>query len=377
MYQIQWGELTAERFLTEFWQQKPLLIRQAFPGIEPLLEHNELAGLALESNVESRLISYRPDESHFELKRGPLDEKDFADLSESHWTLLVQAVDHYIEEAGELLDCFSFIPRWRIDDLMVSYATPGGGVGPHFDNYDVFLIQATGTRRWEIGGLENSQSKRVADFPLLILSDFTAHETYELEPGDMLYLPPQIAHNGVATSADCTTYSVGFRAPSDAEILRSYTDYIGETLAAEQRYTDPKLAPTLHPGALDPASIDRVKSKLQLLLDQPDQLATWFAGYLSEPKYADDLYRPEVSDAQEWIDQLDLDEGVTRASDARLIYIDQVELLLFCNGNALNTDGCNQEWIRLLCDTRHSGPIADTAADRALLQALYLNAGIE
>lgn len=377
MYQIHWGELTAERFLTEFWQQRPVLIRQAFPSIKPLLEHDELAGLALEAHVESRLIRNKTEQSQFELKRGPLTEQDFADLNESDWTLLVQAVDHYIEEASELLDCFNFIPRWRIDDLMVSYATPGGGVGAHFDNYDVFLIQATGTRRWEIGGPETRQSKRIPDIPLMILSDFTPQETYELEPGDMLYLPPLIAHNGVATSTDCTTYSVGFRAPSDAEVLRSYSDFIGESLTPEQRYTDPHLSPTAYPGRLDATSIERVKTKLQHLLDQPEQLARWFATHLSEPKYAEEIYRPDLDEANEWLAALELEEGVNKMADARLIYTEQSELQLFCNGCEISVADCDSGWIRQLCDTRYSGPIPSSQSNRDLLVQLYLNGGVE
>src|SRR5210317_531427 len=178
MYEIQWGDLSAEQFLNDYWQKKPLLIRQAFPNLDPLLEPDELAGLALDEEVESRLIRYNPLKSDYALQRGPLSEADFAQLPESHWTLLVQAVDHYVDAAAELLDCFNFIPRWRIDDLMISYATPGGGVGPHYDNYDVFLLQAGGTRRWEIGGIESSKSPRVEELPLMILRDFMATEAF-------------------------------------------------------------------------------------------------------------------------------------------------------------------------------------------------------
>lgn len=378
MYQIQWGDLTPERFLNEFWQKKPLLIRQAFPDLQPVLEADELAGLALEQEVESRLIRFDPLKGTFDLQKGPFTEASFAELPESNWTLLVQAVDHYIDGANELLDCFTFIPRWRIDDLMISYATPDGGVGPHYDNYDVFLLQASGSRRWEVGALESSQSNRIPDLPLMILSDFEPLESYDLEPGDMLYLPPQVAHNGVATSADCMTYSIGFRAPSEAELLRSFSDAIGEKLSSESRYTDPDLKLADNPGEIDAAALARVKDKLSRLLDNPEQLAHWFGTYISEAKYAEDLYQPDEQEAQEWLQEIDLDEGVSILPGSRLLYMQQGNgLQLFCNGIELDTQKCDTDWIINLCNQRASGPIAKQSANQALLVRLFTLGGIE
>lgn len=378
MYEIQWGDLSAEQFLNDYWQKKPLLIRQAFPNLDPLLEPDELAGLALEEEVESRLIRYNPLKSDYALQRGPLSEADFAQLPESHWTLLVQAVDHYVDEAAELLDCFNFIPRWRIDDLMISYATPGGGVGPHYDNYDVFLLQAGGTRRWEIGGIESSKSPRVEELPLMILRDFMATEVFELEPGDMLYLPPQVAHNGVATSADCLTYSIGFRAPSDAEMLRSFSDYIGESLSGEQRYSDPDLRIPGASGELDEASLQRVSDRLQRLLNQPETLASWFGQHVSEPKYPDDIYQPDVEEVEDWALEFDSALGVSLLPSARLFYMEKNgQLQLFCNATPVETQGGNPEWIKKLCNSRSSGPISASPADMSLLKKLYALGAIE
>ena len=378
MYEIQWGDLSAEQFLNDYWQKKPLLIRQAFPNLDPLLEPDELAGLALEEEVESRLIRYNPLKSDYALQRGPLSEADFAQLPESHWTLLVQAVDHYVDEAAELLDCFNFIPRWRIDDLMISYATPGGGVGPHYDNYDVFLLQAGGTRRWEIGGIESSKSPRVEELPLMILRDFMATEVFELEPGDMLYLPPQVAHNGVATSADCLTYSIGFRAPSDAEMLRSFSDYIGESLSGEQRYSDPDLLISGASGELDEASLQRVSDRLQRLLNQPETLASWFGQHVSEPKYPDDIYQPDVEEVEDWALEFDSALGVSLLPSARLFYMEKNgQLQLFCNATLVETQGGNPEWIKKLCNSRSSGPISASPADMSLLKTLYALGAIE
>lgn len=378
VYQINWGELTPERFLAEFWQKRPLLIRQAFTDLPPVIEPDELAGLSLESEVESRLISFIPNSGAYELRKGPFAEADFANLPESNWTLLVQAVDHYIEEAGDLLECFNFIPRWRIDDLMISYATLGGGVGPHYDNYDVFLLQAGGTRRWETGAKESSKSARIPNLPLLILSEFEALESYELEPGDMLYLPPQVAHNGVATSADCVTYSIGFRAPSDAEMLRSFSDQIGETLSTESRYTDPDLRVTDCSGEISAEALATARTRLAALLDDPAALAHWFGQFVSEAKYPDDVYQPDESETVEWLKGVDLDEGVSAVPNARLLYIEQPDgLLLFCNGTELSTADCNPDWIRQLCDSRTSGPITLTHAHSQLISKLYQVGGLD
>ena len=372
MYQINWGDLTPERFLSEFWQKKPLLIRQAFPNLEPVIEADELAGLALESEVESRLIQYQPDRGEYDLKKGPLDERIFAELPESHWTLLVQAVDHYVDAASELLESFTFIPRWRIDDLMISYATPGGGVGPHYDNYDVFLLQAGGTRRWEIGAAESSQSARIPDLPLMILSEFKALQSFELEPGDMLYLPPQISHNGVATSADCLTYSIGFRAPSDAELLRGFSDALGEKLSGESRYTDPGLTPSAHPGEVDQAALARVRNKLSQLLENQDQLAQWFGAYVSEAKYPEDLFQPDAQEVREWINSVDLQSGVRALPDSRMVYIrSNSGLSLFGNGGEVPTEDCDLNWIMALCDERFSGPVSDSVANIKALSKLF------
>lgn len=378
MQQINWGDLTPEQFIAEYWQKRPLLIRNAFVEFEPVIEPDELAGLALEPEVESRLIRYTPGGKDYSLRKGPFTEADFSQLPESHWTLLVQAVDHYVDAAAELLECFNFIPRWRIDDLMISYATIGGGVGPHYDNYDVFLLQAQGTRRWEIGQAESSDSARIPDLPLMILSDFKALDSFELDPGDMLYLPPQISHNGIATSADCVTYSIGFRAPSDAEMLRSFSDQIGETLKSEARYQDPDLSMTERLGEIDSRALARVQSRLSALLDNPKALAQWFGQFVSEPKYPDDLYQPDQEETVEWLEGVDADEGVYVLPGARLFYIDTPEqLLLFCNGTALNTAGCDQNWIRRLCDDRQSGPIEDSSTHRALMRQLHQSGGID
>lgn len=279
------GTLTPDVFLRDYWQKKPLLIRNAFtPDCAPL-SADELAGLACEEEVESRLICFNPADDQWQMEHGPFDEARFGALPPSHWTLLVQGVDHWVPEAHALLRRFNFIPNWRVDDLMVSYAVKGGGVGPHYDNYDVFLIQVSGQRRWEVGGLYNEHSPRREDAPVMILPEWQAEETYLLNPGDMLYLPPGIGHNGIAESDDCMTCSVGFRAPAWHELLSSYADYAGERIGHDARYTDPDLTLNENPGEITPQALERVRNQLLQYINHPEWLQRWFAEQVTEPKY--------------------------------------------------------------------------------------------
>jgi len=371
MYTINWGDLTVEEFLSDYWQQKPLLIRNAFPNFEPVITSDELAGLSLEQEVESRLIQFKPDRSEYQLDCGPLNEETFANLPESDWTLLVQAVDHYSPKAKALLNAFNFIPNWRIDDLMISYATPGGGVGPHYDNYDVFLIQAEGTRRWELGGIESSQSPRLADAPVLILSEFKSQESFDLEPGDMLYLPPQVAHNGVATSEDCVTYSAGFRAPSDAEILRTVSDHIGESLTSEERFSDAKRSVCLSPGEIDQASIDQITKRLTELLTNRDQLETALGSLFSEPKYPDQAESLDPEGYQDWIQDAE-EFGIEIAPNNRLLYLEGEQFKLFCNGERLTIDESEKALAKQLADQGYLLVEGINVESSALLKHLYV-----
>ena len=353
MNEINWGDLTLERFLSEFWQQKPILIRGAFEEFKPVISPDELAGLALEEDVESRLIRYNPSNNDYQLERGPIPEERFGELPEENWTLLVQAVDHYVPEATDLLNLFSFVPRWRIDDLMISYATPGGGVGPHYDNYDVFLIQASGTRRWELGGYEDSNSARLPDAPVMVLSEFESEIEFDLAVGDMLYLPPRLAHNGIATSEDCITYSVGFRAPSESEFLRSISDHIGEQLSAEKRFTDPERTITKAPGQVDESDAAKIKARLVELISNEQTFNQWLGELLSEPKYPDMIQALPEDEFDDWFQEA-LEVGVEVAPNTRLIYLESDSDRLFCNGEAIAVE--SKEW-----------PIAKSLADKRTL----------
>lgn len=283
------GDLTPAQFLRDYWQQRPLFIRGAVPELAGLLDGNDLAGLALEEQVESRIVA-RDGKGQWSLRRGPFSEQDFARLPGRDWTLLVQAVDHYLPELAELLERFSFLPHWRMDDVMVSYAVDGGGVGPHYDNYDVFLIQGSGKRLWRVG-------PAVGDGDLLphpdlrILRDMPVEQEFLCEPGDLLYLPPRLAHWGIA-QGECMTWSVGFRAPSDRELLDGFCNYLVERTPEQQRYGDAGARATTHPGALSPAAIDAFRQRLDNLLQEPGALEDFLGGWLSEPKYAHQQAEP-------------------------------------------------------------------------------------
>ncbi|KJS05789.1 MAG: cupin [Gammaproteobacteria bacterium BRH_c0] len=277
--------IDAALFLRDYWQQKPLLIRQALPGFRSPISADELAGLALEEEIESRIVIRDGNSGPWELHQGPFTEDTFSTLPKSPWTLLVQAVDLWVPEVRDLIDRFDFLPRWRMDDIMISYANDGGGVGPHFDYYDVFLIQAEGTREWSIGTTCDEDSPRVEGTSLKILKDFEALQTWVLEPGDILYLPPKIAHCGTAVG-ECLTYSLGFRAPSAGEML---DDLATEVLSRGPGlfYRDPPLTPAMAREAIDPAFVAQTRKLLLAALDDEEMLAQWFASYMTSPKYPD------------------------------------------------------------------------------------------
>jgi 50S ribosomal protein L16 3-hydroxylase len=273
------GPLTVKEFLRDYWQKKPLLIRGAIAEFSGLLNPEQLIELACADDVQARLVTQR--RGQFELQQSPFAAKDFRSLSKIHWTVLVQGLNHHLPQASELLKRFDFIPHARLDDLMVSYAPAGGGVGPHFDSYDVFLLQGMGHRRWQI----STQADRtlIEGAPLRILQDFKVEQEWVLAPGDMLYLPPHCAHNGVAED-DCMTYSIGFRTPAYQELAEQFLVYLQDRIEVEGMYADPDLKTQMHPSEISSAMLNQVEKAIKQIRWDKEDIANFLGSYLSEPK---------------------------------------------------------------------------------------------
>ena len=270
-----------ERFLREYWQKRPLLVRNAFPGYTSPLEPEDLAGLACEEGVLARLIQHDRARDGWRVRHGPFAEDDFPALPDHDWTLLVQDMDKWDADLRALLDQFAFLPRWRIDDVMVSFAATGGSVGAHVDQYDVFLLQAQGHRRWQIDAGPNPPLDFRPDVELKLLQRFTPTHDWVLAPGDMLYLPPGVPHHGVAEDP-CLTFSVGMRAPGAGELLADYADSLAAEAPDALRYADADITPVADPNEIDTAALGRVEAALrQLRMDDPDRLGDWFGGFIT------------------------------------------------------------------------------------------------
>jgi 50S ribosomal protein L16 3-hydroxylase len=374
------GGITAREFMRDYWQKKPLLVRQAIPGFESPISPDELAGLALEEEIESRLV-IEHGERPWELRRGPFAEDAFAELPERDWTLLVQAVDQFVPEVAELLEQFKFLPKWRIDDVMISFAAPGGGVGPHFDNYDVFLLQGHGKRLWQVGQMCNSDSPLLPHADLRILAEFVKTEEWVLEPGDMLYLPPLLAHCGTAED-DCMTYSVGFRAPSAAEVLTHFTDFLGQFLPDEERYSDADAQPTDDPTQIQRDALDRLKALLTEHMSDERLLMTWFGQFMTEPKYPELITGIEI-DEETFLAGLEDGAVLVRNPSARMAWSEVGEdLVLFASGQSRLLSASLRELLKLVCsaDALHIDNLGAWLADdegRNLLVELVKQGSLE
>ncbi|RLJ19545.1 cupin domain-containing protein [bacterium endosymbiont of Escarpia laminata] len=276
--------LTAEQFLAVYWQQKPLLFRQALPDFRCHLEPDELAGLACEEDVESRLVLEKHGSTPWEARHGPFDDETFSKLPESHWTLLVQDVDKHLPEVARLTEYFRFLPDWRFDDVMVSYAVDQGSVGPHIDDYDVFLFQAKGRRRWKIHYQRVTENDYIPGLDLRILPEFNAEDEWLLEPGDMLYLPPNVAHWGVA-EGECLSCSIGFQAPAFREMAAAWCEELVQHRIASGRLRDKPLKPQSASAEIKPQALEQIRTLLgELLTEDSDHQRRWFGRFITEGK---------------------------------------------------------------------------------------------
>lgn len=282
-------KLDVERFLSEYWQKSPCLIPAAFPGFAPDFDGDDLAGLACEPMAEARIISGAYPQNDWQVREGPFDHADFASLPEEHWTLLVQDVEKHYPPLVSLLEKFDFLPSWRLDDLMISYAAPGGSVGPHVDQYDVFLLQAQGQRRWQIA--EHFRPRFVENCSLRVLAEFEPEQEWTLGPGDMLYLPPGIAHHGVALSAGMT-WSIGLRAPCSADLLMAMGEQLAQSI--NPHYTDPGLELATRPGEIDQAALERLRALMMQPLIDEEGFAQFAGTFLTRYRLAHEPAPPET-----------------------------------------------------------------------------------
>ena len=282
------------RFLRDYWQKRPLLIRNAFPDFVPPLSPDDLAGLACEELALSRIVLRDEKRNKWTLRTGHFAETDFAGLPDSHWTLLVQDVDKWDADVAALLGHFAFLPSWRIDDVMVSYATDGGGVGAHLDQYDVFLLQGIGKRRWRINDDTRAPHDFRTDTELKLLKHFEPTHEWTLEPGDMLYLPPGVPHEGTALG-ECMTLSIGMRAPASSELLVEFAEQIAAGLPESQRYADPDLQPTAEPGEIDRAALQRARAALGACAEAMGEqaFADFFGRFITAYRSAQNVAPPK------------------------------------------------------------------------------------
>lgn len=343
-------DFDVDLFLRDYWQKKPLLIRNPWGEWVNPVEPDELAGLAGEEGVESRMI--QQGEGRWTVGHGPLDEDQFGTLGQSPWTMLVQAVDIHVPAVAALIAPFRFIPNWRVDDVMVSYATDGGGVGAHYDQYDVFLVQGLGRRRWQVGGKCDADTPLLLHDDLRLLDGFEPEEEWILEPGDILYVPPGFGHNGIAVGDDCMTYSVGFRAPSRSELVEQFCAHIVGSMEDDDRYADPDLVAPANPGEIDAAAIDRLHAMVTDALADRAAFARWFGDYNSERKYPELDFQPDEPITIEDVRELTADGvALCRNPASRFSFIRQGEgaLFLFVDGQSELCSGDTARLAEILC----------------------------
>lgn len=358
------GGITPARFLREYWQKKPLLVRGAMPGFNGLIAPKPLFALAGRDDVESRLVRHLA--GKWRLEHGPFTRREFAALPEHRWTLLVQGLNLLLPSADALLRRFDFIPFARIDDVMLSYAAPGGGVGPHVDSYDVFLLQGEGRRRWRISRQRDLALDPRA--PMKVLKSFRAEHEWVLKAGDMLYLPPGVAHEGVALEP-CTTYSIGFRAAAADELAHGFLDFLHERIALEGRYADPGLTPTRRPGEIPAAMVDDALRRLAGIRWGRREVEGFLGEYLSTPKSVLQFEPPAPPMTQARF------AAYTRKSGLRL---DARTLLLYrggafyVNGEPLRAGAAQRAVLRSLANARALPPgMAIDAESSALFYTWY------
>ena len=362
------GGLSPQLFMNQYWQKKPLLVRQAIADFKPLLDRSELFELAASEDSQARLVIQDPSElPGWRFKHGPFERRALPSLKRSGWTVLVQGVDLQHDAIHDLMNQFRFVPDARLDDLMISYATDGGGVGPHFDSYDVFLLQAHGRRRWRIGRQKDKTLQ--PDVPLKILAHFEPEEEFVLEPGDMLYLPLLHAHDGIAIG-ECMTYSIGFRSPSRSELARELLQRLtedAEDAVGVAVYQDPEQVAVDHPGEIPAQMLEFAREAVQAALKDPDALGRALGEYLTEPK-PNVWFEAVESDEILPLESVRLDRRTKMMFDAKHVFI---------NGESFRASGLDAILMHRLSDERHLRPedVAKISPEALELLQVWAEAG--
>ena len=347
-----------ETFLKEYWQKKPLLIKGAFPNFESPIQPDELAGLSLEEEVESRII-IQNSTIDYTLKTGPFTEKTFQGLPEKNWTLLIQGADKLIPEIADLIPNFNFIPNWRLDDVMISYATKGGNVGPHYDNYDVFLLQAQGQRNWQLSSQNCNPENYIDGLDIRLMEKFIVEDDYVCEAGDLLYIPPLWGHHGIGLTDDCLTFSFGYRTYKGLEVWDSFGDYLAETESFQDLYKDPNWSNS-QAGQITDESWKQAQALLKSVLDNEEHFKKWFGRFATQldaganEKLPEPLEEDETVDTETLFSELQQCEGIQLDPVCRFAYykINDNEVSLYVNSSEWNCLNAEAEFIKLLCNQK-------------------------
>ena len=316
-------------FIERYWQKRPVVLKRGFSNFVDPISPDELAGLAMENEVDSRLVSHQ--DGKWQVSHGPFESYDH--LGENNWSLLVQAVNHWHEPTAALMRPFRALPDWRMDDLMISFSVPGGGVGPHLDQYDVFIIQGTGRRRWRVG--EKVPMKQHCPHPdLLQVDPFEGIIDEELEPGDILYIPPGFPHEGYALE-NAMNYSIGFRAPSGRELISGFADYILQRELGSKRYEDPDIQSRMHPADILPEEVANIRAMMLDLINQPDTFHEWLGEFVSQSRHELDVAPPEPPyQPDEIYDALQQGDRLHRLGGLRVLRIGDD---IFVNGEKITS----------------------------------------
>lgn len=352
-----------QEFMEKYWQKQPVVLKNAFPNFIDPITPDELAGLAMEPEVDSRLVSHTED-GQWHASNGPFE--DFDNLGETGWSLLAQAVNHWHEPSAELVRPFRVLPDWRLDDLMISFSVPGGGVGPHIDQYDVFIIQGMGSRRWRVG--DKLPMRQFCPHPALLHVDpFTPIIDEDLEPGDILYIPPGFPHDGF-THETALNYSVGFRGPNGRDLVSSFADYALENDLGGEHYSDPDLTLREHPGKVEEYELDRLRGMMVEMLNQPEDFKQWFGRFATTPRHELDIAPAEPAYEQsEILDALMQGDSLTRLSGLRVLNVGE---RFFVNSEPLNTKNAKAADVLCRYTTVGKSELGEAMQDEEFIEVL-------